>query len=283
VELTHSGYKGGVRKAFLLTLVLGLGSLAAAQSLEFGIWAGGPEFSIGPTVNLEVPLDDWTFDAWLRAYLPNTDEISFGLGASRAFEAGPAGRGEAGLKGFIGMDAHYWVEGFGSLVLGKTALNFKLGNTYNRTPSHFWPLQGETLGAYGRLDAKYRLNRQLTLQGYVYAYEDGGQAEASLAWRQGKQTYTLGAGDVDRASNAYAILGYKTPYEKAVVAAELRLGYVNELKLSYADKLYKAHLLLAYPARARAGISWSSWAFDAEVGGVGYEFYLRYTMPLEGM
>jgi len=267
----------------LLTLVLGLGSLAAAQSLEFGIWAGGPEFSIGPTVNLEMPLDDWTFDAWLRAYLPNTDEISFGLGAKRAFEAGPAGRGEAGLKGFIGMDAHYWVEGFGSLVLGKTALDFKLGNTYNRTPSHFWPLQGETLGTYGRLDAKYRLNRQLTLQGYAYAYEDGGQAEASLAWRQGKQTYSLGAGGVDRASNAYAVLGYKTPYEKAVVAAELRLGYVNELKLSYADKLYKAHLLLAYPARAQAGVSWNSWALDAEVDEVGYEFYLRYTMPLEGM
>jgi len=272
-----------MKKLLPIAAMVLLASPAAAQSLEFGIWAGGPAFSIGPTVNLEVPLEAWTFDAWLRAYLPNTDEISFGLGARRSFEAGPAGRGELGLKGFIGMDAHYWVEGYGSLVLGKTAFDLKVGNTYNRTPSHFWPLQGETLGTYGRLDAKYRINRQLTLQGYVYLREGGGQAEASLAWREGAQTYTLGAGGVDRASNAYAVLGYRTPYERAVVAAELRLGYVNELRLEYADKLYKAHLLLAYPARAQVGATWNNWALDAEVDGAGYEFYLRYTMPLEGL
>lgn len=272
-----------IKKLLLVAAMTLSASLAGAQSLEFGLWAGGPGFSIGPTVNLKVPVDAWTFDAWLRAYLPNTDEISFGLGVERSFEAGPAGRGEVGVKGFIGMDAHYWVEGYGGLVLGKTALDLRVGNTYNRTPSHFWPLQGETLGTYGRLDGKYRINRQLTLQGYVYVHEGGGQAEASLAWRQGAQTYTLGAGGVDRASNAYAVLGYKTPYDKAVVAAELRLGYVNELNLSYADRLYKAHLLLAYPARAQAGVAWSSWALDAEVDQVGYEFYLRYTMPLEGL
>jgi len=271
-----------MKKLLLPIVVVIATSFAAAQSLEFGLWAGGPNLSIGPTVNLEIPLDAWTFDAWLRAYLPNTDEISFGLGTKRTFEAGPAGRGELGVKGFIGMDAHYWVEGFGSLVLGKTALDLRLGNTYNRTPSHFWPLQGETLGTYGRAGGKYRISRQLTLQGYFYAHGGGSQAEASLAWRQGMQTYTLGAGGVDRASNAYAVLGYKTPYEKAVVTAELRLGYINELNLSYADKLYKAHLLLAYPARARVGVAWSSWALDAEVDNSGYEFYLRYTMSLEG-
>jgi len=269
-------------KKLLLPLVVALLlPIAAAQSLEFGLWAGGPGFSIGPTVNLEMPVGNWTFDAWLRAYLPKTDEISFGLGGKRSFEAGPAGRGELGLKGFIGMDAHYWVEGFGSLVLGKTALNLKIGNTYNRTPSHFWPLQGETLGSYGRLGAKYRLDRRLTLQGFIYLRKRGWQAEAALAWRQGAQTYTLGAGGVGRASNAYAVFGYKTPYEKAVVATELRLGYLNELKLNYADKFYKAHLLLAYPARARVGVAWGFWALDAEVDEAGYEFYLSYTMPLE--
>ena len=272
-----------IKKLLLVAAMTLAASLAGAQSLEFGLWAGGPGFSIGPTVNLKLPSGAWTFDAWLRAYLPNTDEISFGLGVKRSFEAGPAGRGEVGVKGFIGMDAHYWVEGFGDLVLGKTALSLQIGNTYNRTPSHFWPLQGETLGTYGRLAGKYRIDRQITLQGLVYAHEGGGQAEAALVWRKGAQTFTLGAGGVDRASNAYAILGYKTPYEKAVVAAELRLGYVNELNLSYADRLYKAHLLLAYPARARAGVAWENWALDAEVDDAGYEFYLRYTMPLEGL
>ncbi len=270
-----------MKKLWLLALL----TLApvAAQSLEFGLWAGGPGFSIGPTVNLEVPAGPWAFDAWLRAYLPNTDEISFGLGARRSFEAGPAGRGELGARGFIGMDAHYWVEGFGNATFGKAAVSLRVGNTYNRTPNHFWPLQGDTIGTYGRLEAKYRIQRELTLAGLLYLHDGGGRAEASLAWRHEAQTYTLGAGGVDRASNAYAVLGYKTPYQNAILAAQLRLGYLNELRLQYADRTYKAHLTLAYPARAQIGASWSSWALDAAVDGGGYEFYLRYTMPLEGM
>lgn len=270
-------------KKLSLLILLAAAPLAMAQSLEFGLWAGGPNLSVGPTVNLRYPAGDWTLDAWLRAYMPNTDEISFGLGARRAFEAGPAGRGEAGFKAFIGMDAHYWVEAYGSAVLGKGALEASLGHTYNRTPSHFWPLQGETLGTYGRLAGKYRLTRELTLQSSLYLYEGGGQAEASLSWRAGRQTFTLGAGGVDRASNAYAILGYKTPYERAVVAATLRLGAFNDLRLDYADRTYKAHLTLAYPTRAQVGVAWDRWAVDAEVDDRGYEFYLRYTLPLEGL
>ena len=272
-----------MKKSLLFFAASLLLTTASAQSLKFGLWAGGPDFSIGPTVNLEMPLDAWTFDVWLRAYLPNTDEISLGLGAKRAFEAGPAGRAEAGIKGFVGMDAHYWVEGFGKLTLGKIALDLKVGNTYNRTPNHFWPLQGETLGTYGRADGKYRISRQLTLQGYVYAHESGGQAEASLAWRQGAQTYTLGVGGVDRASRAYAVVGYKTPFAESLLTAEFRLGYINEFNLYYATNSYKASLLLAYPARAQVGIAWGSWMLDMGVNDNGYDLYLRYEMPLEEM
>lgn len=266
-----------------LAILLATAPLAAAQSLEFGLWAGGPGFSIGPTVNLNLPSGDWAFDAYLRAYLPNTDEISFGLGARRAIEAGPAGRGELGARGFIGMDAHYWVEAYGGFVLGKGALDVRGGYTYNRTPSHFWPLQGETLGPYARLSGKYRIDRHLTLLARGDFHRGGGQAEAALAWRVDRQTFTLGAGGVDRASNAYAVLGYKTPYAGAVVEGRLRLGALNEFRLDYADRAYKAHLTLAYPARAQAGVAWDAWALDAEVDQAGYEFYLRYTLPLEGL
>ncbi len=270
-------------KRFWLPLLLALAPLAAAQSLEFGLWAGGPGFAIGPTVNLNYPVGNWTLDAYLRAWLPNTAEISFGLGAARAFEAGPAGRGEVGARGFIGMDAHYWLEGFGSLALGKAALDLRTGYTYNRTPSHFWPLQGETLGPYLRIGGKYRLDRRLTLLARGNFHRGGGRAEAALAWRADHRTFTLGAGGVDRASNAYAVLGYKTPYAGAVVEGQLRVGALNEFRIDYADRSYKAHLTLAYPARAQAGAAWSAWAFDAEVDGAGYEFYLRYTLPLKGL
>ncbi|WP_456445279.1 hypothetical protein [Oceanithermus sp.] len=270
-------------KKLWFPILLLLAPLASAQSLEFGVWAGGPGLSVGPTVNLNLPKGDWTFDAYLRAYLPNTDEISFGLGARRAFEAGPAGRGEVGARGFIGMDAHYWVEGFGSVALGKAAFDLSVGHTYNRTPSHFWPLQGETLGTYARLGGKFRIDRRLTLLARGYFHRGGGQAEAALAWRVDRRTFTLGAGGVDRASNAYAVLGYRTPYAGAVVEGRLRLGTLNEFRLDYADRSYKAHLTLAYPARAQAGVAWDAWALDAEVDGAGYEFYLRYTLPLEGL
>ncbi|HGY09234.1 MAG TPA: hypothetical protein ENK37_04150 [Oceanithermus profundus] len=270
-------------KRFWFPLLLALAPLAAAQSLEFGLWAGGPGFSIGPTVNLNYPTGDWTLDAYLRAWLPNTDEISFGLGAKRAFEAGPAGRGEVGARGFIGMDAHYWLEGFGSLVLGKAALDLRTGYTYNRTPSHFWPLQGETLGPYARLDGKFRLDRRLTLRASGAFHRGGGRAEAALAWRVKRSTFTLGAGGVVRASNAYALLGYKTPVENAVVDAELRLGAWNELRLRYAEPAFKARIALGYPFYARIGATWDAWDADAEVDDGGYEFYLRYTLPLEGL
>ncbi len=268
-------------KKLWLAILLLMAPLAAAQSLEFGIWAGGPDLSIGPTVNLQVPLRDWTLDAYLRAYLPNAAETSFGLGVRRAFEAGPAGRGELGARGFIGMDAHYWAEGFGNVVLGKGALSVRGGYTYNRTPSHFWPLQGETLGPYARLEGKYRLDRRLTLLARGDFHREGGSAEAALAWRVRRHTFTLGAGGVNRPSNAYALLGCKTLYAGAVYAGELRLGALNEFRFHYADRSYKAHLTLAYPARAGVGLAWKSWKLDAEVDSAGYEFYLRYNLQLE--
>lgn len=270
-------------KNLWFAILLLLTPAAAAQSLSFGVWAGGPGFSVGPTVQLELPSGDWTFDAYLRAQLPSTNEISFGLGARRAFEAGPAGRGEVGARGFLGVDGHYWVEGFGSAVFGKAALDLNVGHTYNRTPSHFWPLAGETLGTYARLDGKYRIDRRLTLLSRGYFYRGGGQAEAALSWRVQRQTFTLGAGGVNRPSNAYALLGYKTPYDGAVVEGQLRLGALNEFYLNYADRSYKAHLILAYPARAQMGVSWSAWSLDAKVSQAGYEFYLRYALPLEDL
>lgn len=265
------------------SLLLFLASFTSAQSLEFGVWSGGPGFSLGPTVHLNLTNNDWTYDAYLRAYLPNTAEISLGLGAGRAFEAGPAGRGEIGARGFIGMDAHYWLEGFGSAVLGKAAFDLRVGHTYNRTPSHFWPLQGETLGSYARLDGKYRIDRHLTLLARGYFHRGGGQAEAALSWRMGRQTFTLGAGGVNRARNAYAVFGYRAPFADAVVKGQLRLGALNEFRLDYADPNYKAHVALGYPARALLGVRWDAWAFDAEVDQAGYEFYLRYTLPLEDL
>ncbi|GEM_PF-5747807 len=270
-------------KKLWFAILLSLAPAAAAQSLEFGVWAGGPGLSVGPTVNLNLPSGDWTFDAYLRAYLPDSAESSFGLGVKRAFEAGPAGRGELGARGFIGMDAHYWLEAMGTAVLGQAALELRGGYTYNRTPSHFWPLQGETIGPYLRLDGKFRLSRKLTLRSLGYFYRGGGQLEAALSWRVKSDTYTLGVGGVDRASNAYALLGYKAPYAGAVVEGQIRLGALNEFRLKYADRSYKAHLTLAYPARAQVGVAWDAWALDAEVDGGGYEFYLRYKMPLEGL
>lgn len=265
------------RLSVVLVFVLGL---ALGQRLEVGGWLGSPPASLGPTLRLLYPAGDWRFDLYLRALWPRTDETNVGFALTRAFEAGPAGRAELGLRAHTGLDAQSWVEGTARFALARTALSARLGYTENRTPSHFWPFERETLGLYADLDFKFRAQAELLLLGAYRFANDVSGLELALAWRAEGRTYTLGAGAVGEPTRAYALLGLRTPYEGAVVDAAVRIGARNEFALNYADRRIKGRLLLAYPARARVGVSWSAWAFDAGVDQAGFELFLRYRFEL---
>lgn len=269
------------KRAFWLLLAVGFGALGLAQSLEFGAWLGSPPASLGPTLHLVYPGGDWRFDVYMRALWPRTDETNLGIALTRAFEGGPAGRAELGLRGHMGLDTQYWVEGHAAFALARAALDLRLGYTLNRTPGHFWPLERDTMGPYADLSAKFRLERRLLLlSGYRFENQ-ASQAELALSWIDRSRTFTAGAGAFRAPTHAYALLGLRTPIERAVVEATVRIGSVNAFRLDYADPLYKARLLLAYPPRAEAGVSWDRWAFDAAVDAAGFELFLRYRLSLK--
>ena len=267
-----------VKRLFALGIV-GL-ALVFGQRLEVGGWLGSPPASLGPTLHLAYPSGDWRFDVYMRALWPRTDETNVGLSLVRAFEAGPAGRAEVGFRGHLGLDTQYWVEGQARFAMARTAVSMRLGYTENRTPSHFWPFERETLGLYADLDLKFRAEKRLFLLG-AYRFEDEASGlELALAWLEARRTYTLGAGAVREPTNAYALLGLRTPIEGAIVDAAVRIGARNEFALRYAEPRFKGRLLLAYPARARVGVSWSGWSFDAGVDRAGFELFLRYRFEL---
>lgn len=249
---------------------------AFGQQLEFGGWLGAPPASLGPALHLVLPEGDWRFDVYMRALWPRTDETNLGLGVTRAFEAGPVGRAELGFRGHLGLDAQYWVEGRAAFALARAAFSFRAGYTQNRTPSHFWPFERDSLGPYLDVGARFRLARRLLLLG-AYRYQDRiNRGELALSWIEGGRTFTAGAGAYRRPTEAYALLGLKAPVERAVVSGTVRIGSVNEFRLDYANPAYKAHLLLGYPPRAVVGVSWDAWALDAGVGPLGFELFLRY-------
>ncbi len=258
--------------AFFVWTLLGTG----AQQLEFGGWVGSPPASLGPTLHLTYPSGDWRLEVYMRALWPRTDETNLGLALSRAFEAGPAGRAELGFRGHLGLDAQYWVEGRAGFALARAALDLRLGYTQNRTPSHFWPFERDSLGPYLDASARFRLAKRLLLLG-AYRYQDrASRGELALSWIEGGRTFTAGAGAYRRFTGAYAVLGLKAPVERAVVGGTVRVGSVNEFRLDYADPTRRAHLLLGYPPRAVAGASWDAWTLDVGVGPLGFAFFLRY-------
>ncbi len=255
-------------------------AVVGAQDLEVGSWLGSPPASLGPTLHLGYPTGDWRFDVYLRALWPRTDETNIGIRVLRAFEAGPAGRAEAGFRGHLGLDTQYWVEGWLRLALAGTAFSTRIGYTENRTPSHFWPFERDTLGLYADLDLKMRAEDRLFLLGaYRFAAATSG-LELALAWLDAGRTYTLGAGAVRRPTNAYALLGLRAPIGGAVVDATARIGARNEFSLRYAEQGIRGRIELAYPARARVGAEWDRWAFDAGVDTAGFELFLRYRFEL---
>jgi len=267
-------------RKWIVLAIFGLGAaLAASESLTLGLWAKTPGFTLGPTLKLEYPVNaDLRLDLYLRASLPGTDETSAGFGFSQSLEGGVLGRGAFGARAFLGVDTQYWLEAWASAALGKGALDLRLGYTENRTPRHFWPLERETLGLYADLDAKYRLDRRILLLG-AYRYQNQVSAlELALSWREPRQSFLVGAGAVKEPTNAYALLGYRTREGGAALGAELRIGSKNELKLDYAERAIKAHLALAYPPAANAGVVYGPWALDALVDQAGFEVYLRYTL-----
>ncbi len=259
--------------------VAGLG-LAAAQSLEFGGWLGSPPASLGPTLHLAYPSGDWRFDVYMRALWPRTDETNLGLGVTRAFEAGPAGRAELGIRGHMGLDTQYWIEGRAAFALARAALDLRVGYTLNRRPSHFWPFERDSLGPYLDADARFRLAKRLLLLGGYRFENQASRGELALSWIQGGRTFTAGAGAYREATRAYAVLGFRTPVAGAVATGTVRIGSVDEFRLDYADPAYKAHLLLAYPPRAVAGVRWDAWGLDGGVDAQGFELFLRYRVGL---
>ncbi len=269
------------KRVFWLLASAWLGAFGLAQSLEFGAWLGSPPASLGPTLHLAYPTGDWRFDVYMRALWPRTDETNLGLGVARAFEGGPAGRAELGFRGHMGLDTQYWVEGRAGFALARAALDLRLGYTLNRTPSHFWPLERDTVGPYADASARFRLERRLVLLGGYRFENQASRAELALSWIDRGRTFTAGAGAFRTPTNAYALLGLRTPVERAVVGATVRIGSVNAFDLDYADRLYKARLRLAYPPRAEAGLRWDRWAFDAAVDAAGFELFFRYRVALK--
>ena len=266
------------KRVFALLLVGG--ALALGARLEVGGWLGSPPAGLGPTLHLADPRGDWRFDVYMRLLWPRTDETNVGFSLARAFEAGPAGRAELGFRAHLGLDAQYWAEGWGRFSLALAAASLRLGYTENRTPGHFWPFERATLGLYADLDLKLRVQRRLIFLG-AYRFADRENSfELALSWLEGGRTYVLGAGAVREPTNAYALLGLRAPFEGAVLDARVRLGARNEFALRYAEPRFRGRLLLAYPARARVGVSWANWAFDAGVDRSGFELFFRYRLGL---
>ena len=262
-------------KRLFVLLVFGL-ALAFGQRIEVGGWLGSPPASIGTTLHLVYPKGDWRFDLYARSLLPRVGGGSAGFSVARSLEAGLAGRAEVRLRAHLGSGAHYWLEGRTQGALARTAFCLRLGYTEGRPPNRFWPFERETPGLYADLNLTYRVERRILLQGAYRFSAEGIGMEFALAWFSGERTYTLGAGAVRRPADVYALLGLHTPFRGALVSATLRVGAKNAFALKYADRGVKGRLELGYPARARAGLTWSSWAFDVAVGRSGLELFLRY-------
>jgi len=253
-------------------------AMAASGSLTLGLWARTPGFTLGPTFFLRYPTDELTFSLYARASLPGTDETSIGLGLAKSFEGGVLGRGEAGARVFLGVDAQYWLEGYAKGSAGKGALGLRLGYTEDRTPRHFWPLERDSLGFYLDADAAYRLDRRLVLEA-LYRYQNQvSSGEVSFLWREPRRRVRFGVGAVEKPERAYAVLGYGREVAGAFLNGELRVGAKNEFRLDYAEPGLKAELALAYPPAARAGVRYQAWSFDAELRQDGLAFFLRYTL-----
>ncbi len=267
-------------RTWIVLAVFGLGAaLAASGPLTLGLWAKAPGFTLGPTLRFAYPVNpDLRLDLYVKTSLPKTGETAVGLGFSQSLEGGVLGRGEAGARVFLGVDARYWLEGHAKGSVGKGALGLRLGYTENRTPRHFWPLERDSLGFYLDADAAYRLDRRLVLEAR-YRYENrASSGEVSFLWRTPRRRVRLGVGAVARPEQAYAVLGYGARVSGAFLSGELRVGSENELRLDYAEPGLKAALALAYPPAANAEVAYGPWAFAARVDRAGLEAHLRYTL-----
>lgn len=268
-----------MRRLLILLVVLG-GALA--QTLEVGVWAGGPRFTLGPTLALTLPQGDTRFGLYFRGYLPRVDEFAIGGSVDHSWPLVPAGRAEVGLKGFTGLDGQYWVEGQGSATAGQVAARVRLGFTANRPPSHFWPLAQESLGPYARLALDYRLARKLALLGRADYKNEAGRVEAGVRFFQDKNRYLLGLGAYRQLTNAYAWLGWRGPVEGgAVLEAELRVGGYNAFTLGYATRALKLKARATYPIRLDLEARWEDWTLGAAFTRAAYTFHLSRRFALE--
>ena len=268
-----------MKRLILLTAFLGL---ALAQTLEVGAWAGGPTFTLGPTLALTLPQGDTRFGLYFRGYLPRVDEFAVGGSVDHSWSLLPAGRAEVGLKGFTGLDGQYWVEAQGSATAGQVAVRAWLGFTANRPPSHFWPLAQESLGPYARLGLDYRLERRLVLLGRADYKNEAGRVEAGVRFFRDKNRYLLGLGAYRRLTNAYAWLGWRGPIEGgAVLEAELRVGGYNAFALGYATRALKLRARATYPTRLDLEARWDRWTLGAAFTRAAYTFHLSRRFDLE--